>query len=61
MVNSVGHDFERHTPVYIRFHSWQSMSENKPSVKSRELSVELRDKIVLRHKSRERCKKNMLL
>ena len=30
--NLIGaHDLERHTPVYIRSHSWQCMSEQKPS------------------------------
>ena len=27
----IGHDLERHTPVYIRAHSWQYISEQKPS------------------------------
>jgi hypothetical protein len=27
----IEHDLERHTPVYIRSHSWQYMSEQKPS------------------------------
>ncbi len=26
-----GHDLERHTPVYIRSHSWQCISEQNPS------------------------------
>ena len=30
-IQLIGHDLERHTPVYIRSHSWQCMSEHKPS------------------------------
>ena len=50
---------DRHTPFYIRSHSWQCMSEQKPSqsknqaTMSEELSVELRDRIVSRHRSGE--------
>ena len=50
-IQLIGHDLERHTPVYIRSHSWQCMSEHKPSMKSKELSVDRRDRIVLRNKS----------
>ena len=39
--------WKAHTPVYIRSHNWQCMSEHKPSMKSKELSVDLRDRIVL--------------
>ena len=41
----------RHTPVYIRSHSGQHMSEQV--MRSKELSVELRDRIVTRHRSEE--------
>ena len=34
-------------------HSWQCMSEQKPSYELKELSVELRDRIVSRHRSGE--------
>ena len=30
-IQLIGHDLERHTPVYIRSHSWQCMSQQKPS------------------------------
>ena len=30
-IQLIGHDLERHTPVYIRSHRWQCMSEQKPS------------------------------
>ena len=30
-IQLIGLDLERHTPVYIIFHSWQRMSEQKPS------------------------------
>ena len=30
-IQLVGHDLEGHTPVYIRSHSWQCISEQKPS------------------------------
>ena len=43
-----GHDLERQTPVYIMSHSWQCKSEQK-----KELSIELRDRIVSRHRSGE--------
>ena len=48
---------ERHTPVYIRSHSWQCMSEHKPSMESKKLSVDLRDRIVFRNKSGEGYRK----
>ena len=58
VVNSVDWTwFVRHTPVYVRSHSWQCMSEHKPSMKSKELSVDLRDRIVLRNKSGEGYRK----
>ena len=56
-IQLIGYDLERHTPVYIRFHSWQCKSEQKPWVISqkvmrwKELSVELWDRIVSRHRS----------
>ena len=31
VVNSIGHDLEKHTPVYVRSHSWQCTSEQRPS------------------------------
>ena len=43
---------------FIRSHSWKCMSEHKPSMKSKELSVDLRDRIVLRKKSGEGYRKN---
>ena len=30
-IQLIGHDLERHQPVYIRSHSWQCISEQKPS------------------------------
>ena len=30
-IQLIGHNLERHTPFYIRSHSWQWMSEQKPS------------------------------
>ena len=30
-IQLIGHDLERHTPVYISSHSWQCMSEQKQS------------------------------
>ena len=30
-IQLTGHDLERHTPVYIRSHSWQGISEQRPS------------------------------
>ena len=46
----IGHDLERHKPVYIRSHSLQCMSEK--------LSIELRDRIVSRHRSGEGYQNN---
>ena len=43
----IGHDLERHTPVYLRSHSCQS---KKQAMRSMELSVELRDRIVSKHR-----------
>ena len=33
----IEHDLGRHTPVYIRSHSWQCMSEQKPSQEDEEI------------------------
>ena len=44
-------------PFYIRSHSWQCMSEHKPSMKSKELSVDLWDRIDLRNKILGRLQK----
>lgn len=44
---------DRHTPVYIRSQRWQCMSEHEPGMKSKELSVEILDRILSRPKSRK--------
>jgi hypothetical protein len=47
---------ERHTPVYVRSHSWQCMYQamsKYQAMRSKELSVKLRDRIVSRHRSGE--------
>ena len=50
----IGHDLERHTPVYIKVHTVDSACQSKnQAMRSKELSVELRDRIVSRHRSGE--------
>ena len=41
-----GQDLERHTPVYIRTHSWQCLSEQKTSPEVEELPAEPWDRTV---------------
>ena len=44
-------DLERHMPVYVRFHSW--LCSKNQAMRSKELSVELRVRVLSRHMSGE--------
>ena len=46
-------DLERHIFAYVRPHSWQCMSEHKPSHEAQGIAVDLWDRIVSRHRSGE--------
>jgi hypothetical protein len=50
----IGHDLERHIPVYIKGPTDDGACQNKnQAMRSKELSAELRDWIVSRHRSGE--------
>ncbi|CAJ0965495.1 unnamed protein product [Ranitomeya imitator] len=51
VINLIGLDLERRTPVYIRPHSSQCMSDQMRIMRSKEPAKELRDRIVARHRS----------
>jgi hypothetical protein len=50
----MGHDLERHTPVYIGTTVDSACQSKTQATRSKELSVQLRDRIVSRHRSGER-------
>jgi hypothetical protein len=53
-IQLIGHDLERHTPVYIKGPTVDSAGQsNNQTMRSKELSVELRERIVSRHRSGE--------